>query len=117
MAQVCSGGEFYDLSYKKNHTKIEFPKSIRQFSFSYRLPDIRNVWMNPRIIIVIIATIVIIIVSFDIFFSYTKPNIKSSKFYRVDNNLPTLPPWLHNKPKMYVQHCVEKAKLGQEIPL
>ena len=28
-----------------------------------------------------------------------------------------MPPWLNNKPKIYVQHCVEKAKLGQEIPV
>ena len=28
-----------------------------------------------------------------------------------------MPPWLHNKPKKYVKHCVEKAKLGQEIPM
>ena len=41
-------------------------------------------------------------------------NINSSKFYRVNTNLPS---WLHNKPKKYVKHCVEKAKLGQEIPM
>ena len=28
-----------------------------------------------------------------------------------------MPPWLHNKPKKYVKHCDEKAKLGQEIPV
>ena len=28
-----------------------------------------------------------------------------------------MPPWLNNKPKKYVKHCVEKAKLVQEIPV
>ena len=63
MSQVYFGGEFHDLNYKKNHTKIEFHNSIRQFSFLlYRLPVIRNAWMNPRIIIVIVNIVIIIII-------------------------------------------------------
>ena len=34
-----------------------------KFTFLYRLADIRNVWMNPRIIIVIITIIIIVFIS------------------------------------------------------
>ena len=45
-------------------------------------------------------------------FRYIQPNIKSSKLYRINNNLPL---WLHGKPKKYIKHCDEKQKLAKQI--
>ena len=39
-------------------------------------------------------------------------NTKSSKLYRVNNNLPS---WLHHKPKKYIKYCGEKLKMVKEI--
>ena len=39
-------------------------------------------------------------------------NIKSSKLYRINNNLPL---WFNEKPKKHIKHCDEKLKLGKEI--
>ena len=45
-------------------------------------------------------------------FRYIQSNIKSSKLYRINDNLPS---WLHDQPKKYIKHCSEKLKLAKEI--
>ena len=47
-----------------------------------------------------------------IIFRYIQSNVKSSKLYQINNNLPS---WLHDKPKKYLKHCDEKLKLANEI--
>ena len=48
-----------------------------------------------------------------IYYSYVEENIRRSSQYRRYNR--ALPEWLHNKPKSFTKHCVEKIALSQEI--
>ena len=47
-------------------------------------------------------------------FRYIEANVRrSSKYRRYNENLPV---WLHNRPKKFVDHCVEKLGLAKRMP-
>ena len=46
-------------------------------------------------------------------FSYVEANIRRSSEYRKYKT--DLPKWLHNKPKYFTKHCIEKINLAKDI--
>ena len=48
-------------------------------------------------------------------FRYVEANVRRSSLYRKYNEI--LPQWLSNKPKKFVDHCIEKIGLAKCIPL
>ena len=46
-------------------------------------------------------------------FRYVEANIRRSSEYRKYNT--DLPKWLHNKPKYFTKHCIEKINLAKDI--
>ena len=40
-------------------------------------------------------------------------NLRSLNWYRSFNKI--IPEWLHNRPKKYVKHCLEKMELAKEV--
>ena len=40
-------------------------------------------------------------------------NLRSLNWYRSFNK--NIPEWLHNRPKKYVKHCLEKMELAKEV--
>ena len=46
-------------------------------------------------------------------FSHFQLNLRSKNWYRIYNK--NIPEWLHNRPKKYVQHCLEKMELSKEV--
>ena len=46
-------------------------------------------------------------------FNYVELNLRSLNWYRSYNK--NIPEWLHNRPKKYVKHCLEKRELAKEV--
>ena len=49
------------------------------------------------------------------FFSYILKNLKSSNLYRSYNPSLRHYPWLDNRPKRFVAHCIQKMSLAEDI--
>ena len=50
-----------------------------------------------------------------VFFSYILKNLKSSNLYRSYNPSLRHYPWLDNRPKRFVAHCIQKISLAEDI--